>query len=321
MEPRSLSRVGDERVLTVRFEDFWETFRAQDFFVPFLESALNERVVVTKAWQAPVDICMRSLFMGSARSFSERAIRKVYRTLGWNEPKLQGPARLSIWYTGENRRPPVDGYDLTLSFDLDTYGGTNTYLPLLYVRSEAFGPDAETEGFGLLGLPAPIEALHLPRAMETASRPKFACMILSNQEPTRMRMARALSEVGQVDLFGPAVGKRLANKALVACDYRYMICFENAFAPGYVTEKPLDAWILGCVPLWAGLDSAQILNPNAVWNLLDFTSMEAMVDAVAQLEDRPELINEITESPLLRRPADLESAKEAVRTAWLRVAG
>ena len=136
-----------------------------------------------------------------------------------------------------------------------------------------------------------------------------------------MRMARALSEVGQVDLFGPAVGKRLANKALVARDYRYMICFENAFAPGYVTEKPLDAWILGCVPLWAGLDSAQLLNPNAVWNLLDFTSMETMVGAVAQLEDRPERINEITGSPLLRRPADLESAKEAVRNAWLRVAG
>ena len=40
----------------------------------------------------------------------------------------------------------------------------------------------------------------------------------------------------------------------VARNYRYFLCFENDLYPGYVTEKPIEAWASGSVPLWRGID-------------------------------------------------------------------
>jgi hypothetical protein len=303
-------------VLTVRFEGFWPEFRPADFFVPLLERALGETFAVRRSMSASVDVRIRSVFPSASRLLAERIARKGAKTLHRRAPELHGPARLNLWFTGENVRPPVGQYDLTLSFDTDTYEGTNAYLPLVLVRTEAFGRNRSSEGDRRLGLKVYLDELQEARNLESALRPRFACLILSNPEPTRLRMAQELGRIAQVDIFGPTVGRPIPTKAEVAHQYRFIICFENSFFPGYITEKVLDAWALGCVPLWAGLDRRRLLNPEAVVNLWDFSSMAAMVDRVAELETEPAALNRIVNSPLLKATDVLDEVEAAIRRVW-----
>ncbi len=306
-------------MLTVRFQDFWSGFQPYDFFMPLLERSLGQPLRIVESDRAVVDIAMQSVFPSTTRALSERVMSKVARTAHREPPELRGPARLKLWFTGENIRPPVEGFDLTLSFDVDSYAGKNAYLPLFTTRAAESEFAKPSEGERLLGIRTNRGVLHQSRSMQTSQRPNFACLILSNPEPTRLRMARELARLGSVDIYGPAVGRPLRAKVDVAHRYRYIICFENSFYPGYVTEKVLDAWLLGCIPLWAGFDQARLLNPASYLNLWDFESMAAMVERIAELEDSPEDIDAIAGQPLLTSPLDVSGVEHQIRQAWQRV--
>jgi hypothetical protein len=59
----------------------------------------------------------------------------------------------------------------------------------------------------------------------------------------------------------PAWGRRadfpshrgvVPRKHEVLKQYRFSLCYENAVFPGYITEKPFDCWLAGCVPVYLG---------------------------------------------------------------------
>ncbi len=135
-----------------------------------------------------------------------------------------------------------------------------------------------------------------------------------------MRAIDALREVGRVDVFGSSVGRPVAAKADVATDYRFMLCFENDVYPGYVTEKAPQAWWCGCVPVWRGSDRAGLLNPDALLNLDDFASIDALVDEVGRIDASPERWRAMQSQPLARAPWTLAQAEQVLR-AHLRRAG
>lgn len=130
-----------------------------------------------------------------------------------------------------------------------------------------------------------------------------------------MHAIRALQEVGQVDVYGRAVGRPVSSKLDVARRYRYVLCFENDVYPGYVTEKVFEAWATGAVPLWWGQDPAGYLNPSAMVNAATPATFANMVDTVAQLESSPSEWDAIVARPLLTREPDLTAAIEVVRRA------
>jgi hypothetical protein len=92
-----------------------------------------------------------------------------------------------------------------------------------------------------------------------------------------------------------------------------MLCFEIDLYPGYVTEKPLEAWASGCIPLWRGTDSAGLLNPNSHLNAASFESIDGFVEAVSALnQDKSRLVQMGTE-PLFSVKPSLHIASEAIR--------
>ena len=74
----------------------------------------------------------------------------------------------SIWYTGENEAPPL-GFGGTLSFEIDSYGGSNAYLPYWFFHVD--GPFASRLSFS--GLRSSTQELLNPRSVDTAGRPRF----------------------------------------------------------------------------------------------------------------------------------------------------
>jgi hypothetical protein len=138
-----------------------------------------------------------------------------------------------------------------------------------------------------------------PRNFQIESREKFACVFMNNPETQRMRIVDALRRIGQVDVYGRVSGNYVADKIAISTQYKFQICLENDLFPGYVTEKPLEAWLSGSVPVYSGLDSMSILNPKAILNLSDFSNLNALVDKVRELNNDVEAYLRIVNAPLL----------------------
>jgi hypothetical protein len=311
--------------LRVSFRGFWSGFDPSDFFLPLVESAVGRAPLRVEPW-GPCDLEFVGRFPEAApvAALPVRLGRRVSRLwtttheFGTRPPAVPSPqARASIWFTGENTRPPLDSWRRTWSFDPDSDLAKNTYLPIWRMLFPELLAPARVgrSGQNRLGRELTLDEVAAPRPAHVSGRPRFACLFTSHREPSRMRLASALSQVGEVDVFGRASGRVVESKLQTASQYRFMICPENDLYPGYVTEKPFDAWGAGCLPVWSGLDAHGDLNPDALLNFASASSLDSFVEQVARLDADPDLMDEMGGRALLARRPTLDRARNDVLTA------
>jgi hypothetical protein len=217
-------------------------------------------------------------------------------------------AKLNIWYTGENIRPPLHlDYDYFLSFDQDDFSGKNIYFPLWYLDYDwGFGEKFRPR----IGLE--VKGVELSKSRRLISeKTGFACAFIGHIHPIRYEALRQFAEIGKVDIFGRAVGRPVASKFLVASKYRYTICFENDLYPGYVTEKLLDAYYCETVPIyWGDTGLQDVVNDKSYLNLRDYITLDSFKEKVTSIQF--EEYNELYGQPFLRNLPDLTQLKEAL---------
>ena len=217
-------------------------------------------------------------------------------------------AKLNIWYTGENIRPPLHlDYDYFLSFDQDDFSGKNIYFPLWYLDYDwGFGEKLRPR----IGLE--VKGVELSKSRRLiGEKTGFACAFIGHLHPIRYEALRQFAEIGKVDIFGRAVGRPVASKFLVASKYRYTICFENDLYPGYVTEKLLDAYYCETVPIyWGDIGLQDVVNDKSYLNLRDYITLDSFKEKVTSIQF--EEYNELYGQPFLRNLPDLTQLKEAL---------
>ncbi len=140
---------------------------------------------------------------------------------------------------------------------------------------------------------------------------KFACLLASNPHPIREQIVNALGKLAEVDLYGRAFGRPVQSKSELIGQYRFCVAPENDLYPGYVTEKPFEAWLAQAVPIWWGTDSARFLNKQALLNSSD-RNLDALVDKVAAIEADPNEWLSIVNAPILARQYDYDALIEFV---------
>lgn len=278
----------------IRFKHFWPGFDVNDNFV----------VNVLKGQCLDREISVESVF--------ERKISRLVRTKidqagfgGFPWSKTSGNPR-RIWYTGENLRPPVTKqFDAFISFDQDSFGGVNTYFPLFYVEL-LFGAKLSALRRGV-SITDPNQLLDSRPAR--SEPPKFVCAFLSNPEPTRLRAIAELEKFGEVEIFGPYVGRPVPSKYEIAKNFKFCLAFENDLFPGYVTEKLLDAYVCGTVPLYWGdlgqephINRASFINAKDFGSLVEFASYVSNLSGLeyAQIHREPLLHSVPSPKPLLK---------------------
>jgi len=277
---------------SVRFIDFWKDFDPKEnLFLQILDNELG-KIDVEQGNRNFVDFEFHSVFLGRRAQISKKISSLVRQSVN-SEPALanvsQSSAKISkekskrqIWYTGENVRPPLSaGYDGYLSFDQDSYGGRNAYLPLWWLRLNWY---EEFKFSPQLGTKIEMQTLLKPRQLD-AKKSKFACAFIGNPHPLRIHFIEELSKLGNVDVYGSHVGKPVTNKYDIAKDYKYSVCFENDLFPGYVTEKLVDSYAIDNIPIyWGNLGNDNNINRSAFLNLSDFNSVSDFIDCVSDID-------------------------------------
>lgn len=210
---------------------------------------------------------------------------------------------LNIWYTSENLRPPLnEQFDLFLSHDTDLYDGRNVYLPIWATRL----------GSSLLNAEMAQNAMIANRKSSELGR-KGICAVISNPEPIRMAFIREVRKYFDVDIYG-AFGLPITEKDTVLRSYKLNICFENDEFPGYVTEKPFEAWMNGCIPVWRGLDSGGYLNDEAIINVTRNGFSDSIERIHSILNDNKEYLR-LSGLPILQKKYDYDNLKNRIQSA------
>lgn len=297
--------------------NFWPGFSLRVGLIKYLfERALGSLVLVHSENEA--DIVLTSVFSKYARLRS-------YLPFPHQWPRYPEKSIAVIW---ENQRPNYQNYRFSLSSDFDSYGGRNHRLPYWYGQLQWPGmlPDApHPPGRRAMHSFEPlveIDSLLMPRPTSGApDKKKFCCMIAANREPHRMLCVEMLSKIEKVDLFGPITGEPFqASKYELLSKYRFNLCFENSIFPGYYTEKMLQAWVGGCIPLYYS-DGwyEQDFNPMAAVNRINYSTLDEFVATVAAVNASGSAMAEIFEEPLLLNRPTLDPAIEFLRRAWAEI--
>jgi hypothetical protein len=298
-------------MLKIRFTHFWEGFDPyHNLFVCVLEDLLREKVHIETKLNKMVDLEFSSVFYRKSifEVVNRRLNSRVRNFSYWNysakyshgfELRNHTKSKKRIWYTGENRRPPIYGYDATLSFDPTDESSKNFYFPFwLYKLNWGYA----LKDFEIMPSPLSLTLKRIP-----IMRPLTACSFSSQREPEREKVVRAVSKVIPVELFGSAHGNFVNNKFLVSSNFGLQIATENSKYPNYVTEKLPEAWFARNVPIWTGL------NPNGEFNKKAFIDVTGDSESMIQEKLRALTLDELMakqSEPLLKDEPTLDGLKK-----------
>jgi hypothetical protein len=303
-------------MIRVRFRNF-PGEKSYGHFIELVEMATGEKVKLCQNQSSKVELEITGPYGGDSDHYKTPFLKKIKRlgyvsvTNGQHLTKRNlatgiqptKSAAKNIWYSGENVRPPQGTWDGYLSFDTKLPKDRSVYLPLWYLTSTDLFKSTTESYWG--GKTPKISELTEGRTL-VAQRKKFAVAFLGRGYSMRMHAVEAISDIGVIDIFGEVARNKVKNPSKIASKYRYVMCFENDLYPGYVTEKPIEAYLSGAIPLYWGLDSRGFLNPKAVINLNDFDGMEKWTNYIDKVENDFYLFKKIYEQPILVKQPDLK---------------
>ena len=310
-------------MITIRFRDF-PGEKSYGHFIELIETATGHSVKVCKSIRKNVDLEITGPYSGNSDSHKTPFTIKLKRfgyvsiTNGRHLAKrnlstgLQPikTAKKNIWYSGENVRAPQGIWDGFLTFDTNLPKDRSVYFPLWFLTStDLFKSTTETYWGGTV----PSIGELMDGRKFTSRRKKFIVAFIGRSYSMRLHAIEGLSKIGKVDVYGEAARNQVTNPSIVATKYRYVMCFENDLYPGYVTEKPLEAYLTGAIPLYFGLDNLGYLNSKAIINLADFENIDEWVDYIEEIDNNSRVFRRIYEQPILLKKPDLKEAINLIR--------
>jgi hypothetical protein len=162
------------------------------------------------------------------------------------------PKATRILYLGENVRPDFSVTDYSMTFDISNYCGRNIYMPLWLLRSTHYAPKTACY--------QSYDAKELEQSRPANNGRDAVVYIGNNCTPNRLEAIHELTRSNiVVDCYGSHT-RPVINKIDTLSKYKYTLCFENTYTPGYVTEKIIDSFLGGSHPIYWGGASPEVFN-------------------------------------------------------------
>lgn len=260
--------------------NFWATdlddMIRQEYIVPLKEKGFDVDMTIYNPVEVEVDVCLHSVFRDPLNIF-----------------KVKGNP-VFICYSGENR---LDGYlhpnGYSMSFRQDSE--RNIYYPI-------WANECKNLKFRL-----PFDEL-------IKNKDKFCTFIISNSGFWwRNVVAEQLCLYRRIDSCGTALNNMengfVLPRDLESCvnfhkRYKFNLCFENSFDETsdtiYITEKLINAYVYGTVPIYWGSDKVtKWFNEKAFVNCNGKSSGE-IVELIKRIDSDNDLYFEMLSQPLFK---------------------
>lgn len=200
-----------------------------------------------------------------------------------------------IFYTGENIRTDWNLADYGIDYDLLDFDERHLCFPLYFLYISDLKNAVKT---------------HL---LSNDKREKFCSFMVSNGSADKIRdkFFEKLCKYKKVDSGGRwknnIGGAFIENKNAWLKNYKFNLCFENSSQKGYVTEKIIQAFAAGCVPIYWGDGSLcdekyakfrPVFNPKAFINVHNFDSIESAIKEIERIDNDDSAFEAMRKEPI-----------------------
>lgn len=80
---------------------------------------------------------------------------------------------------------------------------------------------------------------------------------------------------------------------------KFTLCFESTKNEGFTTEKIIDAFYAGTIPVYYGSSTvSQMINPKAFINVEDFDSFDDAIEKIIEIDNNDELYMQMMREPI-----------------------
>jgi GR25 family glycosyltransferase involved in LPS biosynthesis len=290
------SLVNDQPVIRIWFTDFWADFNPMYNFFTLMIGDWLGRFAGGMSGQTPPRILLDNTTPHIL----------LYGPFGTDHQKYKCH---KVFFTGENTRPRPEA-NLNIGFDYRPDDPAYIRLPLWVLMLDWYNANAEQIRNPVPIAPSLVSRVHLKLVRK---KTQFCAFVVSNPcNPVRNEAFAALSKYKPVVSAGGYmnnVGKKLDGglgggggervKVEFYEQFKFVIAYENAEHPGYVTEKMLHAKAAGAVPIyWGDPLVAREFNPAAFIHARDFATVEDLVAHVAKVDEDDQLWLQYAATPL-----------------------
>jgi len=195
-----------------------------------------------------------------------------------------------IFYTGECQSPDFNLYDYAIGFDYLSYGDRYLRYPLCILDDDRIDTAVSRGG---VCVPDDI-----------SKKEGFCSFVYSNSEsdPMRKTLFERLSRYKKVSAGGKYLnnnGNSVDSKIDFEKKHKFSIACENYSFPGYTTEKIMDSFSAGTIPIyWGDPRIGEVFNTDSFVNVMDFPSVEEAVAYVEALDQDEAEYLRVRNSPI-----------------------
>ena len=152
-------------------------------------------------------------------------------------------------------------------------------------------------------------------------RNNFCAAVISNSMFTdgfRMKFINELSKYKKIDMggnFNNNIGGPVKNKVKFLSSYKFSIAMENTEGQGYISEKILDSFIAGTIPIYyGGYMVDEFINPKSFILIKNEKDMKEKIEYIKKIDKDEDLYKHILKEDLFIND-DLvkESKKEKLK--------
>ncbi len=202
-----------------------------------------------------------------------------------------------IFYTGECYTPDFNECDYAIGYDRLQFGDRYIRVPL----------------YRLLRYKNSYDELLCPRKFtieDVNAKTAFCNFIYSNcfAQEARALFFDRLSQYKRIESGGcykNNVGRPVPNKRKFQEKTKFTIAFENTTYDGYATEKLVEAFAAGTVPIYYGDPNiAKDFNPEAFINVIDYKNFDEVIERVRKIDNNDELYLKMLNTAPVLNPSD-----------------
>ncbi len=197
---------------------------------------------------------------------------------------------------GENLRPDFNLFDYAIGFDKMYFGDRYLYYPLYM----SYGKD----------LKKALSKHELPDEYYK-NKVGFCNAVVSNGSAANIARDKMFDLINdkykKIDSGGKwrnnlPNGQPIKDKLEFQKRYKFSLAFENSSYKGYTTEKIVQAFAAGTIPIyWGDPDVATEFNEKAFINCHTFDSFEAVIDRIREIDQNDKLYLEMVHQPIINK--------------------
>ena len=229
----------------------------------------------------------------------------IYATFGCEYLNNTYNNSIKIAFFTENQLPDLDYADYAIGLSHINYLDRYFILPYLvyYFNSNNLFIDNITKA--------------RENAIKYHNRTKFCAAVISNGFGLRIFFINELNKYKTVDMGGRHhnnIGGNVRNKIEFLSSYKFSIGMENSEADGYATEKIIDSYLAGTIPIYYGdYTIDEYINPKSYILIRDRDDIQEKIEYIKKIDNDDELYQNILKEKVFIDDNFLEKISEERR--------